>query len=240
MRLRIAACLLAILATADLAPCRSPLFDPTTEYERERIAGFTVLMNRRVLAQPDLTSAVRAELGRQLLAVSRVLPSTRLADIQSVKVWVELDAKSNGAAEFHPSERWLRGHGYNPDKVGGVEVSNARNFLRWSQTDQPCMLLHELAHAYHFRVLGEGHAGIARAFKQAVDQRRYAEVEHVSGKKRRAYALTNEKEYFAELTEAYFGKNDFYPFVRSELQSHDPIGYKLLQEVWGKPQQVTP
>jgi hypothetical protein len=46
---------------------------------------------------------------------------------------------------------------------------------------------------------------------------------------------TNYKEYFAELTEAYFGKNDFFPFERADLKKYDPTGYKLMQDVWGQP-----
>jgi hypothetical protein len=39
-------------------------------------------------------------------------------------------------------------------------------------------------------------------------------------------------EYFAEASEAYFGTNDFYPFVRTELQRHDPEMYELLKRLW--------
>ena len=46
--------------------------------------------------------------------------------------------------------------------------------------------------------------------------------------------MTNAMEYFAELTEAYFGVNDFYPFNRSELQRHDPEMAKLLSKVWNQ------
>ena len=45
--------------------------------------------------------------------------------------------------------------------------------------------------------------------------------------------MSNEKEYFAEGTEAYFGANDFYPFVRGELKEHDPGFYEVLKEIWG-------
>ena len=45
--------------------------------------------------------------------------------------------------------------------------------------------------------------------------------------------MTNEKEYFAESTEAFFGTNDFYPFVRAELKEYDPDMFALLCEVWG-------
>ncbi len=48
------------------------------------------------------------------------------------------------------------------------------------------------------------------------------------------YGLNNHKEYFAESTEAYFGVNDFYPFVRAELKEHDPKMFGVLEAVWGK------
>ena len=42
-------------------------------------------------------------------------------------------------------------------------------------------------------------------------------------------------EYFAEATEAFFGTNDFYPFVRSELERHDPELFGLLKLLWERP-----
>lgn len=46
-------------------------------------------------------------------------------------------------------------------------------------------------------------------------------------------AIADAKEYFAEATEAYFGTNDFYPFVRPELNEHDPEGYAVVRAMWG-------
>ena len=48
----------------------------------------------------------------------------------------------------------------------------------------------------------------------------------------RAYAITNEKEYFAETTEAFFGMNDVQPFTRDELEKFDPGMFVLLKQVW--------
>jgi hypothetical protein len=39
-------------------------------------------------------------------------------------------------------------------------------------------------------------------------------------------------EYFAEASEAFFGKNDFHPFVRSELKQNDPEMFVLLKKLW--------
>ena len=49
----------------------------------------------------------------------------------------------------------------------------------------------------------------------------------------RHYALTDQKEFFAEMTEAYFGMNDFFPFNRAELMTEEPEIFELLRKVWG-------
>jgi hypothetical protein len=133
---------------------------------------------------------------------------------------------------YHVSPWWLREHDMNPEKAGGVEIANALNFLAWTH-DQPWMVLHELAHAYHHQVLGAGHAEVKRCFERAAASGSYDSVLRMNGRRERAYALTNPTEYFAELTEAYFGTNDFYPFVRPELEQHDPEMVKVLERAWG-------
>ena len=62
-----------------------------------------------------------------------------------------------------------------------------------------------------------------------------ASVAFVTGGERKGYATTDRMEYFAELSEAYFGKNDFFPFTREELKTHDPEGFAVMNEVWEKP-----
>ena len=95
-----------------------------------------------------------------------------------------------------------------------------------------------MAHAYQFLVLGEDHPAAQKAYRKAMDAGLYQSVAHVHGEKTKAYAATNYKEYFADLTEAYFGKNDFFPFNREELKKYDPTGYRLMQDVWGQPRDV--
>ena len=97
------------------------------------------------------------------------------------------------------------------------------------------MVLHELAHAYHFTVLSEKYAPLHAAYKQAMERKLYDSVEFVHGGKQKAYATTNAAEYFAELSEAYFGKNDFFPFTAEELAKHDPVGFETLKKAWGEP-----
>lgn len=216
------------------SPAQDRAFDPQSAYLEQSIHGFTVLLNPQVLAEARAAAEVRAELARQFGEVTEVLPPSAVSALQKVRVWVEWSKRHDGGAEFHVSQRWLEKNGYNPAKAGGIEISNSVNFVSWSRGEQPCMMLHELAHAYHFLVLGEGNPEITAAYRHAVESRLYESVDYSGGGKRRAYALVNEKEYFAELSEAYFGRNDYYPFTRADLQRHDPVGYELLERLWGK------
>jgi hypothetical protein len=224
--------LLLLLAPA-VTPAK-PAFDPTAAYEVRHVEGWEVLVNRRLLDREhrDLGARTLRLLDDHLYRITRVVPPAALASLRRIPVWVELAEPHHPCMCYHPSAGWLRAHGMNPQKAGAVEIANARNFLSWTKV-QPWMVLHELAHGYHHQVLGFDNAEVRACYKSAVDDKLYDSVLHYDGKKVRAYALTNEKEYFAEATEAYFGSNDFYPFVRAELKEHDPRAYALLEKVWG-------
>src|SRR5690606_9810950 len=118
---------------------------------------------------------------------------------------------------------------------GAVEVCDVNEYLLW-RAEQPLCVLHEMAHALQHQ-LGDP-SEIRLAFEHARDTGRYEEVRSAlapEGRLRRAYALNNHYEYFAELSEAYFGRNDFAPFTRDELASFDPDGLSMLETVWAMP-----
>jgi hypothetical protein len=233
VRIALLPCLAGLLAgSAALAQDRN--YDPQSVYEQQSVHGFTVLLSPQLLAQARAAADVRAELARQFGEVVEVVPPSAVSALRKVRVWVEWSRRPDAGAEFHVSQRWLEKNGYNPAKAGGIEIANSLNFVSWSRAEQPCMVLHELAHAYHFLVLGESHPEIAAAYRRAVESRSYESVDYFGGGKRRAYALVDEKEYFAELSEAYFCRNDYFPFTRADLQRHDPVGYALLERLWGK------
>ncbi len=203
---------------------------PTSDYAPLEIEGWTVLVNRRLLGGAG-EPALRL-LRFKLEEIVRTVPLLAVVELRKVPIWLGVNDGHAPAAEYHPSRRWLAENGYNPDKAKAVEVGSAANFVRWS-VEQPSMLLHELAHAYHDRVLGPGHAGILGAFEEAKARGLYESVLRFNGRRERAYAMKDEREYFAEGTEAFFGTNDFFPFVRAELREHDPRLFRLLEEAWG-------
>jgi hypothetical protein len=227
------ACLL--LAATPLARAAGPAtqpFKPTAEYAPREIRGWTVLINSDLLSRdPPLAADCVTLLDAKLLDVERTVPAHALAKLKPVHIWLELNDRQFPGGAYHPSRQWLIENGFNPDKAKCVELGNARNFLSWSK-EQPMMVLHELAHAYHDQVLGYDDADIAAAYQHAKRSGIYERVLRINGHVERAYAMNNDQEYFAELSEAYFGTNDFYPFVRAEVIEHDPEMARVLKEKW--------
>ncbi len=181
--------------------------------------------------------SVKRELDKQLYQITRVVPDGPLAKLKEVPIWVNWDDAGTTCMAFHPAAEYLSQHKMNPEMARGVEIGNAKNFVSWTY-EQPWMVLHELAHAYHFRVIEKGFSNpdIMEAFQVASKSKKYDAVLHWNGKTVKHYAETNAMEYFAESTEAYFGMNDFYPFVNAELKTYDPDTFALMRRVWGEPQ----
>ncbi|MCK5727113.1 MAG: hypothetical protein KAH22_09850 [Thiotrichaceae bacterium] len=200
-------------------------------YIKVIIQGFVLQIHREIAQHPLEAQELYVVLEKQLRTVVESVPVGALHQLQQVTIWVEWDNGCEAAARYHPSRSWLEENGANPDKAQCVEINATLKFIQWSHT-QPWMILHELAHAYHFQVLGENNKNIQIAFQQAREKKLYDCVEYDGRLMLKAYAITNDKEYFAELSEAYFGRNDYYPYTHEDLKKHDYIGYQLMVSSW--------
>ncbi|MEJ7590623.1 MAG: hypothetical protein WKF77_03685 [Planctomycetaceae bacterium] len=240
-------CLLRILTVLLLFPVTSLIAedsktsDSIIQRETRELNGWTVHVNKELLKkEPKATEIALNLLGKQLAEIVRVVPKPALAELRKVPLYFSPEyADTNGSAEFHPGAEWLKEHGRDAVMVKGVEFSNILNFEQETRR-MPNFALHELAHAYHNLVLKEGFGNpqIIATFERAKEGGRYDKVERWHGVVdqntfERAYAITNPMEYFAETTEAYFTRNDFFPFNSGELKAHDPEMFDLLTELLG-------
>jgi len=206
-------------------------YDPPSAYRERSIHGWRVLVNEKLLAETNLCASTLQLLDAQLAQITNAIPARPLAKLRQIPIWVERSSTQFPCMCYHESEAWLRTHGVNPDKTGGVELANPETFLKWTK-EQPWMVLHELAHGYHQRFLGEHHPGIEQCYQQAKAAGKYDSVLRYNGNHERHYAMNNAKEYFAEATEAFFGRNDFQPFTRDELKAFDPAMSEMIRRVW--------
>ena len=219
-----------------LAAGEKPLPPKPSAHTIKRIEGWNVHVDERLLkgAGEDVGKRALNLIERRLADIAALMEKSRLAKLREVPIYLDLSHGKLRNMQYHPSAGWLKGNGYSPTMAKCVHIPDASRFISaHHQHRQPWSVLHELAHAYHDRVLSFGHAKIKAAWQQAVDSKRYDKVLLINGRTTRHYAVTDCKEFFAEMTEAYFGINDFYPFNRAELSRENPETYKLLVEIWG-------
>lgn len=232
---------LAILASSawfafgdkpDKAP-EKKFFDPV----EQKIEGWTVHVDPSLLEGGE-----HAEEGKQALKmlanhlqrIEILLPEKPLAQMKEMEIWLEHHHPELSAMQYHPGVDWLKNNGHDPRLAKKVHITRAAALSdRGQMLKHPAVILHELAHAYHDQVLGFGEPSIIAAYDAAMKQGILDKVKLFTGREGQHYGATNHKEYFAEATEAYLYRNDFYPFVAAELRDYDPRGFDVMKKIWG-------
>lgn len=213
-------------------PPAAERFDPVVR----KIEGWTVHVDPALLEGEHQLLGKRAlrMLADHLNRIGILMPADRLKKLRTLEIWIERRHPKLAPMQYHPSRAWLKAHGHDERLAKKVHIPRAAALVdRGQLVKHPMVVLHELAHAYHDQILGFDHPKIRETFEKARKSGKYEKVLLYIGKTVRHYGLSNHKEYFAESTEAYFGRNDFYPFVRAELQQHDPAMHDLLVKIWG-------
>lgn len=224
--------LLLLLALARTAPATAPLDRPFSfTYESRSIEGWDVLVQEELLADSALSEQVLALLRTKLWEIATRLPDPVVQRLREVPIRMHLNREGCPGGVYHPSATWLRNNGFPEEWARGVEFGNAHNFLSWSFV-QPAMVLHELSHAWHDQVLGFHHPYVVEVFESVRDSGRLHRVLYANGGERPAYAASNTAEFFAEMSEAWWSTNDFYPFVRGELMRDFPEVAALMEASW--------
>src|SRR5688572_28273499 len=153
-------------------------------HQTNSIEGWTVLVNERLLGTDKAATAKALALLRvQLQEIVRVVPAPAVAKLREVTLWFSPEYPGvKPRAEYHPGAGWLRDNGRDPAMARGVEFTDVRNFEAETKR-MPNFTLHELAHAYHDRVLPKGFANpdIKAAFERAKAGKSYDQVERSFG-----------------------------------------------------------
>ena len=210
-------------------------FDPVIK----KIEGWNIHIDPKLLESGHAEEGAKAlkMLASHLQRITIMIPRDRLKQLQTLEIWIEYDHPEINVepGPYHPGADWLIERGYDPRLAKKVHVTRAAALLDRNQlAKHPSVILHELSHASHDQILGGyEEPRIIAAYQKAMKAGLYDEVLAHTGRKVRAYAASTHMEYFAEGTEAYFDRNDFYPFVRAELKEHDPVLHDLLEEIWG-------
>jgi len=222
-------------------------FQPTTEFDLS-LAGYTSynLEGFHILIAEEVFEFGVSEIDDFLYFLQEDLQLALLLNLNEgikaffLEVPIFIDKETGITAAYYNPALPEDTH---PDNIkrfpknGGITISNINNYRDWSLQNQPYIMLHELSHAFHDQVLGFDNVDIQDAYDQAIQNDLYTNVLYDAGdgntyRQKFAYAHSNPIEFFAEATEAYFGKNDFFPFGRSDLRRYDPLTFSVLEKVW--------
>jgi hypothetical protein len=227
-------------------------------YRKQMIQGFTLLINNEVYKHNKDERWKRKPidvLDLELGTIASKLPEKYVKALQSqFLIWIEWEDTSDPDLERRVVAKyygvygnvalWSMGKNKHPKKANNIEVINMKSLTREHQPGvklERCVLLHELAHAVQHRTpsIGMNNPQIKAAYRQAMSRGLYNEAKDVYGRIRKpTYASKNEREYFAELSCAYLDKLHYYPFNADDLKKHDPIGYKVMERIWGSRKKI--
>ncbi len=202
-------------------------------YDRQEVAGFTVYTHKKLDVPTDTLALFRTRLSD----LPRLLGPARVAAVRQVPLFLErTQPRRGGSASYHP---WVDeptdDRSDTPPKEDAVQILDLPDTTRSLRREQPLVLVHEYVHAFHYHASPRVRRAITAQYQAALRSGAYDEVLRHDGSTERAYALNTEDEYFAEISEAYLGTNDWYPFTRGQLLVHDPGGHALAKSVWGEP-----
>jgi hypothetical protein len=232
---------------ADKAPAKadkdkSDKKDQYPGYRTKKIEGATFHISEEVF-KADVSAFERKPLEvleDQCQLIAKALPPKALEVFRKQVIWVEWDEVQSGlgiqgqqrtrAAYVRSTPQVLAQLGKNPLQSKSIVIFSLKEIAAEVQPKKPfgkpLTLLHEFCHAFHHQVLGEDHAGVISAYQQAMERKLYDKM---------AYATVNSMEFFAETSCAYLDRLPYYPHTRDDLKKHDPVTFKLMESVWGKP-----
>ncbi|RTZ64580.1 MAG: metallopeptidase [Verrucomicrobia bacterium] len=214
---------------------KKKFYDPVVK----KLEGWTIKVDPKLLKKENkkFKDQVFTALANHLQRIKYILPAAKVKEMQKLPIWLDHHYEPLGSMQYHPGATWLRANKHDARLVKHVHIPRAKALLNRGQwAKHPYVVLHELSHAYHDQMLNNGFENeeVLGAYNEAKEKGIYEKVLLYNGRMVKHYGLSNQMEYFAECTEAYLGVNDFYPFVRAELNEHDPRMYQLLKKIWGE------
>jgi hypothetical protein len=244
MRKKLTMVLLAVMIILTSLNAYSSAVETIGEgYKTYSIKGRSVLFEDDLVKRKELRKKVAEWITIDLRDVELLLPKKAYKSISKVAIWIdyttgpeEVGGMSGKGACYYPGPSFLFRNGLSLNKIGGVEIFDAYTYAAWRHMYSGKVVLHELAHAYEHQVISKKERNeLIATYQRAKLSGKYNRVEYkASGQYYRAYAMSNYHEYFTELTEAYYGDNDYFPHNCDQLKHFDPEGYALIDKLWNR------
>ena len=194
-------------------------------YQQLNIHGWRVFISNDVVQDKPLYSQITEQVNLDLKAIINTLPDWSLEYLRETPIFFEKQMPPPLGSNFFFNGSKRLSAKYNIQHTyGGVIAGSTLSYLAVKGI-HPWQLLHELSHAYHQFTIRHSYMPIQQSYQNAMEK----DLHRFGSEKSRK----NFHEYFATLTEKYFGKSALFPHNRDQLAKHDPVGYCAIVKAWG-------
>lgn len=219
---------LEVVPTCDDDSSRRPLV-----HERHEMAWWTIYVECLVYDTPGLAERIVGYVHEQMELAADLLPHSSIGTLRHTPIWIDVSFNDPENMAIYMEDIQNPGSVDLP-YVNGIRVSVDAIEEELEYEVPEGFAIHELAHAWHCMAYDPCWSAtrVMSAYAAAMSDDLYDSVAYLYGDDERAYAATDDAEYFAELSEAWFDSNDYFPFNRADVLAHDPVGAKAIEGSW--------
>lgn len=212
---------------------------PTREYVRIEGQWQIFVESNMAAADPEKTAKATRKLQLALSEILASLPTHSHRMVQGLKFFL-MWGEESPLGGLKSGMRAVRDGGhpglptFDPAWKNAIIIYSTRNFLGLDKVWTNGALVHEISHSWQLAHWPVDDARFMQPWRAAKSAELYRGVIDYKGNiVLTGYALTNQLEYFAELSTIYFVGGNYHPFDKAGLKKYDPAGYQMVENVWG-------
>lgn len=200
------------------------------------LEGYRInIIAERELAEsnPELTHKTARKLESHVLAAIGRFPIVHRPKFKDVRYYIFSGTDSSYGGKDSGLWYFARGNNISPRFDDSIIINSAKGFMRMSDELTLAITIHELAHGFYHYNKKRLYPLTKKAYESAQENGLYLNRKtHWQKVIKKAYALENHREYFAELSAMYFSRHYYEPFDRNGLLAYDPAGFRMVDQAW--------
>lgn len=197
------------------------------------IDGYTLtIIAEDKLAQesPELLAKAAKKLEHAVQSAIALYPRHIQGEFKGIKYYIFSGAEASTGGRRGGFWYFRRGNSVSERFDDSIVTRSAKEYLGYSEKAAIQVAVHELAHAFYYYHYRDMYGANKQAFDNANSVNLYRNLTSWNGRLiKKAYALTNEREYFAELAKTYLYMNHHQPNDREALRIYDPTGFAMIE-----------
>lgn len=204
-------------------------------YEAVPGRSLRIIAEKKLIdTQPEMLGKAIVKLEKAVATAMAAFPAAVRPEFEGVRYYLFSGEEAHTGGRKGGQWYFRKNNGTSPRFDDSIVVRSAQDYL-YNYSDEQAALtaIHELSHAFYYYHRPRLYNTVKEAYDNANTKKLYLNVARKRGKPIGvAYAMTNQREYFAEMSKTYFIGNYHYPFTKLELHKHDVEGFRMVQKAF--------